>query len=182
MTPVAARRAVAVVLVLAAETYAYQRYAAYGAQFHFWLHGLVGGYLGMAVLVTWRLLRPHARRRATAAPSGFAGHLLSAVPDVLFVALGLLHATWMDVFVVHISLHFVPAPLLVVLGLWGLALLAHVALSFGAPRLAGLALVVSVAVLGTALALRDPIPADLQDLLADQASAGQWFCSVARSS
>jgi hypothetical protein len=32
----------------------------------------------------------------------------SALPDVLFLGVGLLHALWMDVFALHISVHFTP--------------------------------------------------------------------------
>jgi hypothetical protein len=35
------------------------------------------------------------------------GHLLAAFPDVLFIA-GVAHERWMDVFLGHVSSHFVP--------------------------------------------------------------------------
>jgi len=37
------------------EAWMYDRYAALGAQFHFWLHGLFGAALGLAALTLFRL-------------------------------------------------------------------------------------------------------------------------------
>lgn len=169
------RTALVAALVLGAEAYTYARYAAYGAQWHFWLHALLGGWAGLAVLVGFRLLLPARPQRAGPWESGFAGHLWSAAPDVLFAALGLLHARWMDVFGVHVTVHLVPAPLVVVLALWGLGLAAYGALRLGARRAAGALLAGSVLLLGAAVATADPLPASLAEVVPD---SGAWWCSV----
>ena len=169
------RTALVAAAVLGAEAYTYARYAAYGAQWHFWLHALLGGWAGLALLVGFRLLVPGRPQRAGPWESGFAGHLWSAAPDVLFASLGLLHARWMDVFGVHITLPLVPAPLVVVLALWGLALAATGALHLQARRTAGLLLVASLLLLAGAVATADPLPQSLQDLVP---ASGAWWCSV----
>lgn len=58
------RRALTAALVLMFEGYMYYRYAQFGAQFHFWLHGLFGGSLGLLALTAWR------RRPAVGALAG----------------------------------------------------------------------------------------------------------------
>lgn len=45
------------VLVAVTEGYLHVRYAALGAQFHFWLHGLVGAALGVSALTAVRAVR-----------------------------------------------------------------------------------------------------------------------------
>lgn len=106
------RRILSAVLVLLVEGYLYVRYAQLDAEFHFWLHGLLGGALGMAAVTAVRLAsrrRPHGRPAVAPWGAGGAGHLYSAVPDVLFLSFGVLHVLWMDVFAFHITVHFIPA-------------------------------------------------------------------------
>lgn len=118
---------VAVVLV---EGYLYYSYAQLDAQFHFWLHALLGAALGLAALTGLRLLLAHPRTGTSStgtAPwaAGLTGHLYSALPDVLFLGFGVLHMLWMDAFAFHITIHFIPAPLLTVLAVFLLTLTAY---------------------------------------------------------
>jgi len=73
------RRILSAVLVLLVEGYLYVRYAQFDAEFHFWLHGLLGGALGMAAVIAVRLLtsrrRPHGRPAVAPWEAGGAGHL-----------------------------------------------------------------------------------------------------------
>ncbi len=95
---------------------------------------------------------------------GLAGHLYSAAPDIAFVAAGVLHYRWMDAFALHVSLHFVPAPLVVAFAVFALALLGHAAATLDrgavAVALVGLAAVTTVA----AVAGRAPIPQTLDEV------------------
>jgi hypothetical protein len=166
------RRPATAAAVAGAEVWLYLEYAELGAQFHFWLHGLFGATLGLLTLAAWRVVRG---RLAPVAPweSAFAGHAVSALPDVLFLGLGVLHVLWMDVFALHISLHFVPYPLATQLGLFLLALATYVLAAEGrrTAALAGGAVAVAVTVAG--LALRSPLPSSLAEL---QTGAVPWLC------
>lgn len=149
--------------VIAVEVWLYLRYAELGAQFHFWLHGLFGGAIGLGLLAAWRLVRPTA---LSPWGPGFLGHLYSAFPDVLFLSAGIVHMYWMDAFAFHISLHFIPAPLWWMLGVFVLALSGErlAAHRRRAATLGALMLSVGAVVLG--LALRAPLPDTLQDVRA----------------
>ena len=119
------RRWLSLTLVVLVEVYLYVRYAELGAQFHFWLHGLFGAALGVAALTVLRLLRRWTHGAVAPWEAGWAGHLYSAVPDVLFLGFGVLHVLWMDVFAVHITLHFVRWPLATMWVLFALSLMAY---------------------------------------------------------
>lgn len=103
------RRAVATVvwslLAVAFEIYVYVAYGAHEARFHWFTHFFVGGSAALLVmaLVTYRTRRP--------APVPVVwpvlGHLIAMFPDFLFSA-GIAHQRWMDLFVVHLSTHFIP--------------------------------------------------------------------------
>jgi len=153
-----------VVAVLGAEAYLYWRYAVYGTLFHYWLHLLFGGTIALVVLAVLRLLRP--RSRAHVWGWGFAGHVWSAAPDIAFLLSGILHYWWMDVFALHVTIHFIPAPLLTTFVTFGLALLAWAAATIGRRRLAAGGLALTVAVAAVALALRTPPPTTLGELRA----------------
>jgi hypothetical protein len=162
-------------VVLLAEVYLYSRYAELGAQFHYWLHGLLGAALGLSVLSATRLL---AHRRPTQDPqprqpwltawaAAGLGHLYSAFPDILFLAAGVVHDHWMDAFALHITIHFIPSPLPTMLAVFLLALASYgLATSQrsgpAAAATAGAALAVAVA-----LPLAAPVPDDIQDLRSD---------------
>ena len=119
------RHAVSAALVTGFEVWLYTRYAALGAEFHFWLHTLFGAALGLAALTLLRVLR--RRRDGSVAPweAGWLGQFYSVLPDILFLVFGVLHMMWMDVFALHISLHFVPRPLPTMWVLFTLTLIAY---------------------------------------------------------
>lgn len=155
------RTVVSIGLVVAVEPVLYVRYAAAGAEFHFWLHGLFGFALGLTVLTVARLLRPRLRLRSP--ESGLLGQIYSAVPDVLFAAFGLLHVLWMDVFAFHVSLHFIPAPLVTMTGVLMLAVGSETASRLGLRKTAAVGIAAAVGVTGAALLLRDPVPGSLRE-------------------
>jgi hypothetical protein len=177
---VSLRQWVSAALVLVSEGYLYFRYARLGAEFHFWLHGLFGAALGLAALTIVRILRTRQQgdpARGVVAPweAGWLGHIYSALPDVLFLGFGVLHVLWMDVFAFHITLHFVPVPLITMLVLFLLALAAYGLAASRRPRYAVTLLIAGTGVLLAALALADPIPDSLADLHADR---GFGLCPV----
>jgi hypothetical protein len=168
------RSSIAAVAAVTTEVVLYVQYAGFDGQFHFWLHGLLGGALGLTVLSAARLI---ARRRDTAgrligsrtAPwaAAFLGHVYSAFPDVLFLTAELPHQRWMDVFAFHITAHFVPAPVLTALAVFLLALFGYGLAMVGGRRstTAGVVALGAGALLATwALAIAGPIPDDIQDL------------------
>ena len=156
-------RGLSLAAVAGVEVYFFARYAANGAQFHYWLHLLLGGYLGVGLLALRRLTRGR-RSRVRGWQAGFLGHLYSVVPDVLFLTVGLLHAAWMDVFALHITAHFLwPNALVAGLVLWTLAIGGYVAAVLGTRRTAAAALTASLAFLGLAVALRTPLPSTLDE-------------------
>jgi hypothetical protein len=155
------RRWTSLLLVLATEGYLYFRYAQFGAQFHFWLHGLFGAALGLAALTLVRVLRTRHHcdpARGAVAPweAGWVGHIYSAVPDVLLLGFGVLHVLWMDVFAFHITLHFIPIPLVTMLVLFLLALAAYGLAASRHPWYAVALLISGTGVLLVALALAGP--------------------------
>lgn len=169
----------------AVEVWFFVRYAAGGALFHYWLHGLLGGALGLWLLTVARLLWPRGEARQWRTHEAtLMGHLWSAVPDVLFLTAGLLHATWMDVFSLHITAHFLwPGPLLAALVLWTLSVAGWVAVRLGARRTAASALLVAVAFLSVAVALRQPLPRTLEQVVRGGSNgadphAWSWVCDV----
>lgn len=183
VTSLSKRQRVAAVLVIAVELYFFYRYAENGALFHFWLHLLLGGWVGLGLLTVHRLV---TRRGSRVRPwnAGWFGHMYSALPDVLFLMVGLLHGTWMDVFALHITAHFLwPNALVAGLVLWCLAVLAHGAAVWGARRVAAGALLIGVAFLAAGVALREPLPSTLGELRGErtawqQLAASDWLCAA----
>lgn len=172
---------VSVAIVALTEGYLYSRYAQFGAQFHFWLHVLFGAALGVAALTIVRMVRNRRRHgdpaSATVAPweAGWLGHLYSVVPDVLFLGFGVLHVRWMDVFAFHITLHFIPAPLVTMLVVFVLTLAAYGLAASRRPGPSTAVLVVATGVLVAALALAEPIPGSLAELHIDR---GFGMCPI----
>lgn len=150
-------------LIVVVEIILYRQYASLGAEFHFWLHGLFGVTIGVCALTAWRLLRP---RPSSLSPweAGVLGHIISAVPDILFIAVGVLHVYWMDVFALHISVHFIPAPVVTMLILCLLSLLSYGLVADGYRRSAIGCLGVVAVLLSLSLTFRQPIPTDLKQL------------------
>ena len=153
------RHWVTLTLVVVFEGWLYTRYAALGAQFHFWLHTLFGAALGLAALTVLRLLRPGREGPVAAWEAGWFGQLYSVLPDILFLAFGVLHMLWMDVFAMHISLHFVPRPLLTMWVLFTLTLLSYGLVMSGRrlPSLAVLGGFATATVIAIALASDVPV-------------------------
>lgn len=149
----------AVVLV---EGYLFWRYRQLGAEFHFWLHALFGAAIGVAAATGWALVRRQRPRAVWGA--GFAGHVYSAFPDALFLTAGILHYLWMDVFAFHIAIHFIPAPLVTMLGVFALTLLAWLLASWQRPAAAVTALSLAVGVTTVALLVAPGLPTTVEQL------------------
>lgn len=87
------------------EIYIYIAYRAHDARFHWFTHFFVGASTALLLmtLVVWK------RRRPMRFPLLWIilGHLVAMFPDFLFTA-GIAHQRWMDIFLGHISSHFIP--------------------------------------------------------------------------
>jgi thioredoxin 1 len=166
------RHVLGAVVVLAGELYLYLRYASLDGEFHYWLHGLLGWALGLSALTAPRLRRPAPGRAGALSPTPWeavgVGHLYSAAPDILFLTTGVLHARWMDAFALHITVHFVPAPILTALVVFLLAAGAYALAMSRRRRLAAGGLLAGVAAFAVAVAFAAPIPTSIQDLRADR--------------
>lgn len=173
------RRVLGATLLLAMQVLLYRQYAVVGSQFHYWLHLLYGIAVGFGVLAVVAIVAPRIGGRG-ALTAGALGHAWSAAPDLAFLVLTVLHATWMDVFALHISVHFVRAPLLVALLLAALSLLTWLAATVRRGRVAGSLLASAVVLLGIALGARTPLPGTLDGLRADPDIA--WTCQLATTS
>ena len=184
-TPVT--RALALAAAGAGEAVVAQAYVARGTTWHLLLHTLIGLGLGLAAGAVASALAPHrnlARYRLEQRGKPFgpvrwavAGQLVSIVPDLLFAIIQIPHARWMDVFVGHITIHLVPAPLLVALAVFLLGSSAWFAAVVLRRRLGGALLAVAtVASLGVALALAAPIPTQLSDYSDRLTALPGWLC------
>ena len=154
--------ALVVVLVVAlVEAVVVWSYLVRGVTWHLLLHTPLGVGLGLAAGAATGALR---RRPTSPWRWGLAGQLVSVAPDLLFVLARIPHLMWMDVFVGHVTVHLVDAPLLVsgaVLvagaGAWLLA-------DAGARLRGGLAAALTALVLLVPLLAAPPVP----DTLAGQ--------------
>lgn len=94
------------VLFVLAELGIFYSYRHHDARFHWFAHFFAGASVVLIVMsvVAWR------RRAAVPYPLLWIlfGHLFAMFPDVLFLLFSVVHQQWMDVFVWHISIHFVP--------------------------------------------------------------------------
>ena len=92
-------------VAVVAEVLLYASYHGHDARFHWFTHFFVGasGALFVMAGVAFRTRRP------VPAPLLWPvlGHFVGALPDVLFVA-GFAHERWMDVFLGHLSTHYMP--------------------------------------------------------------------------
>jgi len=93
------------VLAAAVEIGLYLSYRGHDARFHWFTHLFVGASLALAVMavVTLRTLRPVPYPLVWIV----LAHLVAMAPDLLFEG-GIAHERWMDLFLAHISSHFVP--------------------------------------------------------------------------
>jgi len=83
----------------------YASYRGHDARFHWFTHFFVGAATALAVMSVLAVLR----RRPVARPLVWplAAHLFAMTPDLAFTA-GYAHHRWMDLFLGHITVHFVP--------------------------------------------------------------------------
>jgi hypothetical protein len=163
------RNLLGAVALVAGEIYLYLRYASLDGQFHYWLHGLLGWALGLAVLAALQLRAGDQARRTRLTPWEAAGlgHLYAAFPDILFLTGELLHVRWMDVFALHITVHFIPAPVLTALVLFLLAAVGYgLAISRRRRAAAGAVLAVG-ATLTVAVGVAAPLPSSIDELRND---------------
>jgi hypothetical protein len=93
------------VLAVAVEVALFLSYRGHDAKFHWFTHFFVGASVALLLMAAVTL----RTRRAVPLPLVWplAGHLFAMFPDLLFNA-GVAHERWMDVFLGHISTHFVP--------------------------------------------------------------------------
>ncbi len=171
------RRLVVVGLVAAAgEWYFAVRYAAFGALFHYWLHGLLGVAAGLIAVVAVRTARPGRPHHVDVVSAALLGRLFFAAPDVIFLALDTPHAGWMDVFGAHISVHFVPAPVPFAYAVFVLAVVAAAAVTAGLRRAGAVLAAVAVALFVGGLAVRAPLPRTLDEVR--EAPGIAWVCPL----
>ena len=91
--------------VVAIEGLLYWRYGDEQARYHWFTHFYVGASAAL-LLMAW-YVRSRGRVPALALLYPAVGHLYAMIPDVLFSA-GIAHQHWMDIFLGHVSTHFVP--------------------------------------------------------------------------
>ncbi|MBW3614662.1 MAG: hypothetical protein KY439_05040 [Actinobacteria bacterium] len=110
-TPAAAERSQVVhvclwcVIAVLGEVGLYASYRGHDARFHWFTHFFVGASVALVVMAVVALRTRRAVPLALVWP--FLGHVVAMFPDFLFTA-GIAHERWMDVFLGHISTHFVP--------------------------------------------------------------------------
>ncbi|HEV2767407.1 MAG TPA: hypothetical protein VGV63_06860 [Acidimicrobiales bacterium] len=93
------------VLAVAVEVALFSSYRGHDAKFHWFTHFFVGASMALLAMAGVAL----RTRRPVPVPLVWplAGHLFAMLPDVLF-NVGIAHQRWMDLFLGHISSHFVP--------------------------------------------------------------------------
>ncbi len=95
------------VVVVAAEVLLYLTYRGHEASFHWATHFLVGLAAAALLNVAWLALKGAPARGQLLWVVGL--HLYAMAPDLLFSGAHVPHDGWMDVFLGHISAHYVPA-------------------------------------------------------------------------
>ena len=120
-------------LFVLAEIGLYFSYQHHDARFHWFLHFFVGTSTALLVMsvVTWR------NRRAVRFPLVWilVGHLFAMVPDGLFKFFGIIHREWMDVFLLHITAHFIPGRNLTWYAVFLVSVAVYLAVVVGRARL-----------------------------------------------
>ena len=113
------------VLAVVVEIGLYLSYRGHDARFHWFTHFFVGSAVALLIMsaVVLRIRRPVPMPLVWP----LLGHLYAMFPDFLFTGSHIAHERWMDVFLGHISTHFVPGRNLT----WYLVFVAAVALYLG---------------------------------------------------
>lgn len=83
----------------------YASYRGHDARFHWFTHLFVGASAALAVMTVITVL--HRRPVARPVLWPMAAHVFAMTPDLAFTG-GYAHQGWMNVFLGHIALHFVP--------------------------------------------------------------------------
>lgn len=80
-------------------------YQGHDARFHWFTHFFVGSSAALLLMAAWTL----RTRRPVSYPFTWpvAAHVLAMTPDLLFAG-GRAHARWMDVFLGHVRVHYIP--------------------------------------------------------------------------
>ena len=119
------------IVAAVAEVGLYVSYRGHDARFHWFTHFFVGSSLALVVMavVATRTRRPVPLPLVWP----FLAHLVAMLPDFLFTA-GIAHERWMDVFLGHISSHFVPGRNLTWFAMFLAALAAYVVVVAQLPR------------------------------------------------
>ena len=92
-------------LAVGVEAFLYASYRGHDARFHWFTHFFAGAGVALLAMATVAF----RARRPVPAPLLWPvlGHVIAALPDVLFLA-GIAHQRWMDVFLGHLSSHYMP--------------------------------------------------------------------------
>lgn len=93
------------ILAVGVEVYLYAAYRGHEARFHWFTHFFVGATAALLIMaaVAYRTHRPVPYPLVWP----ILGHVVAMFPDFLFTA-GIAHERWMDVFLGHLTTHFVP--------------------------------------------------------------------------
>ena len=106
------------------EVVLYLSYRGHDARFHWLTHFLIGASAALLLMAAWAW---HARRPARLPLVWILiAHLYAMFPDVLF-RLGTPHEPWMDLFLAHISSHFIPGRNITWLAVFAVALGVYLA-------------------------------------------------------
>lgn len=91
---------------LLAEIIIFSVYNGHNASFHWFTHFYVGAIVALVALSIWKL----STHRSVVWPLGwlYLGHFFAMVPDLLYDFAHIPHRPWMDIFLGHISTHFIP--------------------------------------------------------------------------
>jgi hypothetical protein len=112
-------------LAVVVEIALYLSYRGHDARFHWFTHFFVGSAVALLLMSAVAL----RTRRPVPLPLVWPmlGHLYAMFPDFLFTGGHIAHERWMDVFLGHVSTHFMPGRNLT----WYVAFLAAMALCLG---------------------------------------------------
>lgn len=120
----AVRLCVWCVVAVLAEVALYASYRGHDARFHWFTHFFVGTSMALLVMAA---VAAHIRRPVPLPLVWLLlAHVVAMFPDFLFTA-GIAHERWMDVFLGHISAHFVPGRNLTWFAVFLLALAVYLA-------------------------------------------------------